>query len=928
MIPGTNEIKHPFFFGNSVKSNYIFTDENTPTFSELIDRSVVTEINAPTFTEYHSLERKQQQEIKTRFLKFILPVSMVSLQRRTEFANRIELIILDIDNGDGLTLGELHENLKELDFNHWLYTTISHTEHHPKIRIIVEADGQMTPDLYNQCIIDLTSKLNLTIGPPRSNSNVDSTSKDVVHAMFLPAKFASDPDQFEEIKYSGGKAYAAKDIDWTAVEEVLDKLSSSSDTSTIQSSQPPMEGLSKDMINTVLRQIQHMAHDYDEWIRIGMAVHHQFGGNSEGLEVFDSWSRKFGAEKYDRDDLIKTWESFSGHRSIDQQAITFRSCFSWAMQEDWKPSLSRDDLTPLFLEIQELRDKDISHSPEEIRISLDQLAERIRYTPMAPEHREELVLEAAACAKDYSLPLTKGFFKGKFAYANVLSLAQDQAPSWCRDHIYLDAVDKVYIPTKGHMAGENNYNNMFNAIIRDSMPYDPETNSKTTRVKPSPWERALDWYHIPKVQDIRFEPGKKQIFHEKGGTFFNSYRRPEFKFKDRALWSEEEIEFINKLRDHLRWMFHDKHILTILTFLAITVFEPQTKIRWAIFLHSDAQGIGKSLFYEMVAAIMGHDLISVVKSKQLTDMSTKWKDSKKLAIIEEASVSEQVMEDLKDDISNNRMQVRSMYKDSVEVTNYVNFIFISNQLDGIKINSMSDRRYYVASSPIKNRSDMYMRLRDLGVDNEIILTEMQRNQEFGGGDEDLTDDKIITKSAFSKYIFDDLFDGIKKYTPAVSSWLLEIYHKHEKNFDRGSPRLTDEFKDLARTATDHVGDQIEEIINNKIVSGHINDEFVIVKTLWECINGKNPAYADYDVDSSVRSKLKLFSASSLRSYLHKKLGYKDLGTFQIKINGQNIRQRVMSKDAIFIAKFKSDEARGFEEIKESIKIGTGLAVKE
>lgn len=899
-------IQHPFFFGTSVRSKYIFTDERTTTFADLLSKSVPYEITTPSFTEYHALEKKKQQEVKANLLKFIIPVSMVSLQRRAEFANRIELIILDIDNGKGVEIVELHERLKEKDLNHWIYTTISHTEDNPKYRVIVEANGLMTPDLYNQCIIAVTLILGLTIGPPKTKCHVDSTSRDIVHAMFLPARFASNPEQFSEIKYSEGRAFSPKDIDWKGVEEVIDRLAfSTADQQVISYSQPPMEDLTRETVNTVLKQISHMAIEYEDWLKVGMALHHQYGGNDEGLSIWDTWSRMYGEEKYDKDVVIEKWKSFSGHRAVNLRAITFRSCFSWAMQEDWKPTLTREDLTPLFLEIQSLKNSE--RTPEEIRIELDNLADRIRYTPMRPEHREELVIEATALAKEYTLPFNKGYFQKKFAYANVLSLSRTQAPTWCKDHVFIQTINQIYIPEKGYAVKEDAYNNIFNSIIRDSMAYDPESNTKSTKVKPSPWERALDWYHITKVDDIRFMPGKPRIIRENGNVYLNSFIKPKYNLKHKQDWSQEEKEFIKKLRDHFTWMFPSHHVQTFLTFLATTMFEPETKIRWSIFMHSDAHGIGKSLFYEICRVTMGSNLISVVKSKQLVDLSSKWKDSKKLVIVEEANVDAATLESLKDDISNDRMVVRTMHKDAVEVENYVNYIFISNHIDGLEIKSEKERRYYVASSPIRNRSDMYKRLRELNVPEEEIMAEMQRNLEFGVDEASVPEDQQMTKSAFSKYIFDELFSGITKYKEAVAGWMFYVYQKNKDNFDCNSPKLTEEFKRLASSFADPLEAAIDDLIDDQLAPAYFNQDYILVRELYEYITSENPVFKNYRVPDWVLRKYKISSHSSLRSCLIRRFGYADVHTFLVYENGERKRERILSKNPNFYGRIRKKE---------------------
>ncbi len=53
-------------------------------------------------------------------------------------------------------------------------------------------------------------------------------------------------------------------------------------------------------------------HDYDTWVRVGMALHHHFGGSPQGLAKWHHWSSS--AENYDQDVLDKKWTSFDSSR--------------------------------------------------------------------------------------------------------------------------------------------------------------------------------------------------------------------------------------------------------------------------------------------------------------------------------------------------------------------------------------------------------------------------------------------------------------------------------------------------------------------------------------------------------------------------------------------------------------------------------------
>ncbi|MCX7381594.1 MAG: DUF3987 domain-containing protein [Alphaproteobacteria bacterium] len=64
--------------------------------------------------------------------------------------------------------------------------------------------------------------------------------------------------------------------------------------------------------------------DYDLWLRVGMAVHAGTGGGTQGLALWDSWSRK--SPKYDGKAVADTW------RSLSPSSITVGTLFHHAKE--------------------------------------------------------------------------------------------------------------------------------------------------------------------------------------------------------------------------------------------------------------------------------------------------------------------------------------------------------------------------------------------------------------------------------------------------------------------------------------------------------------------------------------------------------------------------------------------------------------------
>jgi len=68
---------------------------------------------------------------------------------------------------------------------------------------------------------------------------------------------------------------------------------------------------------------------YEEWIRIGQAIHCQFGGSGEGLALWDSWSAN--SDKYEGGPSLE-----EKYRSFRSSGVTFKTVLKMAMDAGWK----------------------------------------------------------------------------------------------------------------------------------------------------------------------------------------------------------------------------------------------------------------------------------------------------------------------------------------------------------------------------------------------------------------------------------------------------------------------------------------------------------------------------------------------------------------------------------------------------------------
>ncbi len=71
------------------------------------------------------------------------------------------------------------------------------------------------------------------------------------------------------------------------------------------------------------------ASDYDKWLQVGMALHHEFDGGTDALALYDEWSAT--AHNYSSiEDITKRWDSFGG------DGITARTLIKWGNEANAK----------------------------------------------------------------------------------------------------------------------------------------------------------------------------------------------------------------------------------------------------------------------------------------------------------------------------------------------------------------------------------------------------------------------------------------------------------------------------------------------------------------------------------------------------------------------------------------------------------------
>ncbi|MFQ3666358.1 MAG: PriCT-2 domain-containing protein [Sphingomonadaceae bacterium] len=135
------------------------------------------------------------------------------------------------------------------------------------------------------------------------------------------------------------------------------------------------------------------SHDRDTWVRMGMAIHSEFG--PDGFSMWDHWSRQ--ADNYKPADAKAVWRSFKGG------AITIATLYAEAMAHGWE-----DDGYDAPIDPEEKRRR-----RQEARIRAEQ-EEAERQAGYARVAKESKALLAAAKLEPHLYLDSKGFRADEF----------------------------------------------------------------------------------------------------------------------------------------------------------------------------------------------------------------------------------------------------------------------------------------------------------------------------------------------------------------------------------------------------------------------------------------------------------------------------------------------------------------------------------
>ena len=521
----------------------------------------------------------------------------------------------------------------------------------------------------------------------------------------------------------------------------------------------PLENLTEDQLREVLQWVPGND-DYESWLKVGMALHHQYDGNEEGLQLWHEWSES--AHNYDSDVLERKWNSF--HDDMGRNITTAASLIK--MAKEHRQEHSKEQFEKIQRKVKE------TTSEVELLGSLAQKWGRML------EHDYQVDLLAGAIMeriKELSgrkvrvdlvrKAINEGYKNSDFNYKEL--------PHWCNDVVYVDAEEEFYYLDNRLALSERAFNARNNRFLL--------TKKDRSNIEAVPEQQAaplaLYVYQVPVVSGYVYLPGADRIIEWDGQKHANTFN-PDDVVPIPEKLSSKARRAVESVQRHFELSYpveREREIL--LSWLAYTIKRMDKKIRWAVVVQG-VDGAGKGFIGEMLMAILSKNNVVTVSAQALEEKYTSFFESKKVVVLEEARIHGTsryaVMDKLKPFITNDVVDIRRMHRDTYNVPSVTSTMILTNHGDALPVYD-ADRRYFVISTHFQTK-DMIAKFRARHPDH-----------------------------------YDDIFNAISHYPGALREWL-EDYPLHPEFDPDGHAPMTDAKARMIDMARNDDEDELEELI--------------------------------------------------------------------------------------------------------------------
>lgn len=452
-------------------------------------------------------------------------------------------------------------------------------------------------------------------------------------------------------------------------------------------SHQPLDDLSLEQMWRYLQRLPASdLESYEPWAKVGMAIHHQTGGDNDGFKLWVKWSRE--SSHFDIEECRKKWPSFG-----KREHITKPTRFDYVIQRAGGRHVIAGDVAESWA----TKASDVTNADEyeEIKAKL----RKVSLSALAKDQRQRIAKEIYdSYGKDVGI--TKSAIVDAIMPPKSRGVLVDDAerPEWVDEWVYVEETCEFASTRLNYAIKREAFNAKFDRL-----------EEVVCAEKPASAFALVDC-KIPTVVNRIFWPGADLIIEYQGKPMLNIYRQQGV--PPAELLDDDGRGVIDRLLAHIAFTLGDEREQTILLdWLTFVYQNPGQRVNWALLLQG-AQGTGKSYFAVMLQALMG-DLVTNLDPSAIAGRFTSWAFGSLVVVVEEVRISGQnkyeVMDRTKPFISNPTIQIEEKGRDHRTVPNFTSYFMLTNHKDALPL-AAGDRRYCVMFSRVQSEEQLYREL--------------------------------------------------------------------------------------------------------------------------------------------------------------------------------------------------------------------------
>lgn len=561
-------------------------------------------------------------------------------------------------------------------------------------------------------------------------------------------------DYFDQVEI------AAKKMGWSVVprQRGAALAASSDDDNALVSYSPPAEGVTIESMAEMLKVVPN-PEEHDHWLQVIMALHHQFDGSPEALELAHEWSAQAG--NYDREALDYRWRSFGigGHTPTTARYII-------KIASEKKAAVRAARFDGVIAEVQQC---------SEPALLLDKLSMRLARMVENEIELDMLVDAVVERAKELGKRVRRDTIKKRMRMSYVSIRINRDCPEWCKNWVYVSSEERFYNIKTHQSLSERAFNSMFNRNLLTKG--DLQTGKFTPEYSAS--VVALNQHQIQVVDRYGYMPGAEPVYEIDGVAFINTYDIRGIPDTPEE-YSPEERKAVKMFTDHIALLLPNAREARLFTdWLSFIVQSPAQKAHWGVLLQG-VEGAGKSFFSVAMSAVIGYRNVGNVSPTALRGDFTGWAEGRRLVVVEEIRLHGEnryaLLDKLKPYVTNSIVPIRRMRTDEYNIPNVTDYLQLTNHFDALPI-SRTDRRNLALSTSFQTKED-------------VMLFDKQRPN-----------------------YFQELFDAVQTHRGAIRKFLLE--HQQSEEFHPFGRAPDTEFKALmSDMARGEDSDDLESLLEN------------------------------------------------------------------------------------------------------------------